>query len=229
MWERRERKIVYTLDVESYAPEITALTRPWLEAWARRIGAELVVIGTRQFPDWPVVYEKLQIYTFAQELNADWNIYVDSDALIHPDTPDFTLLLPRDTVAHNDSDMAAIRWDYDRFFQRDGRNLGSGNWLAIASSWCIELWKPLDDLTCAEAVSRIHPTAFEARAGVSPHHLIDDYVLSRNIAKYGLKFQSVKSLQAAHGVVGDFFRHDYLLPTDAKVSALKQVLTDWKL
>lgn len=225
----RERKTVYTLNLGPYAPGITALTYPLLKAWVSRIGADLVIIDERRFPTWPVCYEKLQLYERARERQDAWAIYLDSDALVHPDTPDFTRLLPRDTVAHNDVDMAAVRWDYDEYFLRDGRHIGSGNWLAIASDWCLDLWRPLDDLTLDEARERIHPAAFETRAGITPDHLLDDYVLSRNIARHGLKFTTIKRVQEQTGCAGEFFHHDYLLSEADKIASLKQTLTNWKL
>ena len=225
----RERKTVYTLDIGPYAPSITALTRPLLELWARRIGADLVVLNERRFPAWPVCYEKLQIHERARERGDDWSVYLDADALVHPDTPDFTRFIPRDTVLHYDADVAAVRWDYDAYFQRDGRHIGSGNWLAVASAWCLDLWRPLDDLTLEEATARIHPVAFERRVGITPEHLLDDYVLSRNIARFGLKFTTVKRVQEQTGCVGEFFRHDYLLTEDEKVEVLTKTLIDWKL
>jgi hypothetical protein len=224
-----ERKTLYTLNIGPYAPEITALTYPLLTAWARRIGAEFVVIDEARFPTWPICYEKLQIHERARERQDDWSIFLDSDALVHPDTPDFTRLIPRDTVAHNDVDMAALRWDYDEYFMRDGRHIGSGNWLAIASTWCLDLWRPLDDLNREEAVARIHPPAFEREAGITPEHLLDDYVLSRNIARFGLKFTTIKTVQEQQHIAGEFFFHDYLLPVADKVKALKATLTRWKL
>jgi hypothetical protein len=160
----------------------------------------------------------------------DWNIYVDSDALVHPEAIDFTELLPKDTVAHNGQDMANVRWTYDRFFRRDGRHIGSCNWLTFGSDWCVELWKPLDDLTLAEAVRMIRPTVNEAQTVVTADHLIDDFTLSRNIAKYGLKFTSVQKLLVDHGLEGaEFFWHVYTLPADEKVDAMKKVLKNWRL
>lgn len=226
----RERTTVYTLNLGPYAPEVTALTYPFLRRWVSRMGAELVIIDERRFPTWPVCYEKLQIHERARERGDDWMIYIDSDALVHPDTPDFTRLVPRDVVLHFDVDMAAFRWDYDEYFMRDGRHIGSGNWLTMASAWCRDLWHPLEDLTLAEALSRIHPVAFEQRVGITPAHLLDDFVLSRNIAKYGLKFNTLKRLQQETGFVGEFFHHDYLLPDEAaKVNSLKTMLGKWGL
>lgn len=231
MWQRSERKTLYTLNLGgTYAPEITELTYPLLRHYARRIGADFHIITERKFPDWPPVYEKLQIYELAQEHENDWSIYVDGDALIHPETIDFTQHLPRDTVAHVGIDMASVRWKYDRFFMRDGRNIGSCNWFAIASDWCIELWKPLDDLTPAEAIAQIQPTVGELTSIITPEHLIDDYTLSRNIAKFGLKFQKLQDLVKDLGLPdANFFHHLYTISSAEKVEKLKEVLTTWKI
>jgi hypothetical protein len=80
-----------------------------------------------------------------------------------------------------------------------------------------------------EAVSRIHPTAFERAAGITPDHLLDDYVLSRNIARFGLKFTTVQSVQEQQHCAGEYFFHDYLKTADEKVVVLKQMLVNWKL
>ena len=242
MWEKKVKKTVFTLNIDGYASEITALTYPLIEAYARKIGADFHIISERKFPEWPLTYEKLQIYELAQQMENDWNIYIDSDALVHPDTPDLTTLLPRDTVAHFGKDLAPVRWKIDRFFKRDGRNIGSGNWLAVASDLCIDLWKPLDDLTPQEAIANISPTVAELRSGViNKAHLIDDYTLSRNIAKYGLKckifrelFEELgyKEIKDANGQIvqpagGSFFYHHYLFATPQKVATLKQVIKNW--
>jgi hypothetical protein len=231
MWQKPTKKTIYTLNVGDYCPQITALTYPFIEAWARRIGAEFHVIRQRRFPTWPVVYEKLQIYELAQQAGNDWSIYIDSDTLVHPETIDYTVLLRRDTVAHNGNDMAAVRWDYDRFFLRDGRHIGSCNWFAIASDWTIELWKPIDDLTLEEALRVIHPTINEQRTvNITPDHLIDDWALSRNIAKFGLKFTTIQQLMVDNGLDGaEFFWHAYTIPPDQKLKTMQEVMKNWKL
>ena len=238
----RDKKTIFTLNVDGYAPEITALTYPLIEAYAEKIGADFHIIGERKFPEWPVTYEKLQIFELAQQMENDWNIYIDSDALVHPDTPDLTSLLPRDTVAHFGSDFAPVRWKSDRFFQRDGRNFGSGNWLAVASDLCIDLWRPLDDLTPAQAIANIYPTIFEKVSGVvNRSHLIDDYTVSRNIARFGLKAKTFRKIfeeagykeaRNAQGQIireagGSFFYHHYLFPIDQKVVELKKIIRNW--
>ena len=230
MWQKPKKKTIFLLNVGGYDRRITDMTYPLIYFYAEKIGASIHVIRERRFPDWPVVYEKLQIYELAQEMNNDWNIYIDSDALIHPETIDWTEHIPRDTVAHNGSDMAGIRWRYDRFFQRDGRNIGSCDWFTIASDLCVELWKPLDDITQEEALANILPTVSELAGIITKEHLIDDYVLSRNIAKYGLKFKTFSDVLSETRLVGsDLLFHVYTLPTEEKIIELKKVLERWKI
>lgn len=236
------KKIIYTVAVDNYCPEICELTHPLIKHYAMKIGADFCVIDKRRWPDLPPVYEKLQIYYLAQEFNADWNIYIDSDALVHPDMFDVTNHIHKDTVMHNGMDMAGNRWRYDRFFQRDGRHIGSGNWFAVASDWCIDLWKPPDDLSYEQCLENIFPTAFELmptmkrddkeipKAVITRDHLIDDYILSRNIAKYGLKFHTVRDLQKKLGCPDDIYLwHQYVLTIPDKISAMKSTLKNWGL
>lgn len=231
MWQNRVKKTIFTLNVNNYSPEMTAFTYPLIQAYAKKIGADFHIITERKFPEWPITYEKLQIYELAQQMENDWNLYVDSDALVHPDTPDLTLLLPRDTVAHHRCDYAPTRWKTDRFFHRDGRHISSGNWLAVASDLCIELWKPVDDMTPAEAVANIQPSVIERTGGiVNAPHLIDDYILSRNIAKYGLKYVNIVDvLGKAYKEGGGFFYHHYLLPIEEKIEQVCRVLEKWQV
>lgn len=221
------RKVIYTLNAGgNYAPEITALTYPLLKRYANKIGASFHIITERKFPTFPVVYEKLQIYELGK--NVDWNIFVDSDALVHPDLFDITEHLHKDTVLHTGQDLAGNRWKYDRFFRRDGRHIGSCNWFTIGSDWCIDLWKPLDDITKEEAISNITPIQNEINSGViDPSHLIDDYVLSRNIAKYGLKFENLRNLQTKIGDRGEYFWHLYTITIEDKLKGMKETLTKW--
>lgn len=230
MWQKQMSKAIYTLNVDNYAPEIVALTRPLLERYAKKIDAELITITERKFPEWPPVYEKFQIYDLAQN-GYDWNLYIDADALVHPDLPDLTSFLPKDIVLHHGSDFAPIRWRYDRFFRRDGRHIGSGNWFTMASDLCIELWKPLSDLTFEEAKQNIFPTLDELNTVIKPDHLIDDYTCSRNIAKYGLKFISFRKLMEQYGFQGGgpWLWHAYTMPIEQKVVEMQRVLAEWRV
>jgi hypothetical protein len=229
MWEKPIKKQIYLLNVNNFAPRVTQITYPLIYHYADKIGADVHMITERKWPDAPPVYEKLQIYELAQKFGADWNIYIDSDTLINPDCFDFTAHIPMDTVAHNGKDMATHRWRYDRFFRRDGRHIGSCNWWAMASSWCIELWKPLDDLTVEEAISRIYPVVGELNSGeCESSHLIDDFTLSRNIAKYGLKHTTLIDVCQRVGYSGNgFLIHMYNCSEDVKIKEYKKVLVQW--
>lgn len=230
MWNKQIKKAIFTLNIDNFNPEITELTFPLINHYAKKIDAEFIVIKDRKFEGWPVVYEKMQIYELSQQMENDWNIYIDADALIHPDMIDFTAILPKDTVAHHGSDFASQRWKYDRYFLKDGRHIGSGNWFTLASDWCIDLWHPLDDLTLDEALNNIDPIAAEKNSGVfDKSHLIDDYTLSRNIAKYSYKFIAVRKLLEDLGrpQLQGMFWHQYLIPREVKPIEMRKVLKKW--
>lgn len=226
------KKTVFTLNIDNaYAPNITELTYPLLRAYAAKIDADFHVITKRRWPNTPPTYEKLQIYHLAQEMKNDWNIYIDSDALVHPDMFDVTSHLSKSIVLHNGIDMASVRWRYDDYFRRDGRNIGSCNWFTAASDWCLDLWHPLVGETIPSVVKNIFPIADEVRAGITAEHLVDDYLLSRNIARYGLKLRTVvdicQELRLAAG--SPFLWHIYRVPQEVKVTEMKKVLNGWGL
>jgi hypothetical protein len=221
------KKTLWTLNIENYAPEITELTYPLLLAYADKIGAEFRIINKRRFPDFPPVYEKLQIFELGQD--SDWNIYVDSDAVIFPDMFDVTERVGKDTVVHQGQDHAGNRWRYDDYFRRDGRDIGSCNWFTVASNWCLDLWHPLEDLSLPEAVERIHPILIERNAGVTPEHLIDDYTLSRNIARYGLKFKTVAQIQKENNDPGQYFWHTHRLTVAEKAKQIREGFSSLKI
>jgi len=230
MWQRPIKKTVFTLNVNDFAPQVTELTLPLMSAYAKKIGAEFYIIKERKHPDWPPVREKFQVAELAKEMDLDWAIFFDADALIHPETPDWTLFVGKDTVLHNGADQASIRWTYDKYFWRDGRNIGSCTWCVIASDWTIDdLWKPIDDLTYDEILERIHPTVEELNTVIKPSHLIDDFTLSRNIARYGLKFKTIIQLQTEVNLQGYFFYHIYTVTPEQKAIELKRVLKEWRI
>jgi hypothetical protein len=232
MWQKPLKKTIFSLALNGWQPEITEITHPLIKAYANKIGADFYLIKERKFSEkFHPTIEKLQIFDLGKEMGNDWNIYIDSDALIHPDFFDVTNHLNKDTVCHNGSDQADNRWRYDRFFYRDGRHIGSCNWFTIASDWCIELWHPLDDITPEEAISNIQPTVHERNTVITQEHLIDDYVLSRNIAKFGLKFTTVRNIMKNLGHAEDvgYLWHQYTLPPEEKVVKMKEVLKGWQL
>jgi hypothetical protein len=226
------KKTIFTLNLNpDVYKEITDYTYPLIKFYAKKIGADFYEINTRKFPEAKSpTYEKCQVYTLAQEMECDWAIFIDADAIIHPDTMDFTVHLSKDTVAHHGSDIASFRWKYDKYFLRDGRHIGSCTWFVIASDWCLDIYKPLDDMSLEEAYENIFPIATELKAGVQPYRLIEDYVFSRNIAKYGLKYISIATLLDKFNFSsGNLFWHIYAVSPEEKVAKIKDLLTQWEL
>jgi hypothetical protein len=233
------RKTLYTLNVNKYEPAVTALTYPLLRLYARKIGAEFFQITERKSPDWPLMYEKLQIFHLAKERGDEWSVYVDSDTLIRPDTPDFTAIVPRDHVAHYRYDFAPLRWYLDEHFLRDGRRIGTCGWFCMASNWCRDLWHP-SDLTPEETIARCFPVLFEAALGLKPEHFVEDYTISRNIARFGLKAIPLLQVEKQIGFRKEdddtdaggpgWFHHVYAVSPQAKVASLREVIYEkWKV
>src|SRR4051812_44162798 len=152
------QKTIYTLAVDGYPASITDLTFPLMRTFAHKIGADFHVIHERRFLDWPAPMEKLQVFDLANDAGDDWSIFLDADALVHPETFDFTEHLSKDTIMHHALDRSTVRFTPDRYIRRDGRFQSPGNWLAVASDWCRDLWAFPHDLTPAGALASIHPS-----------------------------------------------------------------------
>jgi hypothetical protein len=224
------KKTIYLLNLDDYEPHITSLTYPYITRYARKIGATLHIIKERRFPDWPITYEKLQIYELGKQHGNDWNIYIDSDTLVHPDLFDITEHLNKDTILNYANDSATARWKADEYFRRDGRWISTCGWFTIASDWCLDLWRPLDDLTPAQAVANCSPLNLECRIGIAAEHLVDDYVLSRNVAKYGLKYQTFLDLQReVENSDLQYFWHMYTISPEQKLEELKEMIKRWDI
>lgn len=221
------KKTLYTLCVNGFAPEVTALTFPLMRRWANKIGAEFVIIDKRKFEGAPITYEKFQIFELAQERGDDWSIYFDADALIHPSYFDPTALLSKDTTFSNGTDFTPIRFKPDKYFLRDGRFIGKGNWCLAASDWCRDIWRPLDDISIDDAITAITPTAQEEACGITAEHLIDDYTVSRNIAKYGLKHIISPELEEKYKIPAGHLWHHYLMPASEKLVLMQRQLMGW--
>jgi hypothetical protein len=234
------KKTIFTLYLNDYAPEMVKLTFPLMQRWADKIGADFHIIKERRWVDAPITYEKFQIYYLAKEIGSDWNIFFDADTLVHPDLGDVTSMIDKSTTMQNGKDIAVNRWSYDEYFWRDGRHTSSCNWFAVASDWCLDFWHPLEDISMEEALSRIHPNQAEVSAGVTPEHLIDDYVISRNIARYGLRFTTLerelnrledfRQGEANVSNIRSYLWHQYAMPDSEKILRMKTMLAiGWKI
>lgn len=231
------KKVVYTLALDGYPHEMTDLTFPWIEHYARKIKAEFEIIHERKFPDWPPTAEKLQLWELGQK--NDWTIFIDADALINPDLFDVTSVIQKDTVLFTGKDMANMRFRASKYDLRDQRFIGACTWFVVCSDWTIDLWRPLD-MTPEEAVFNIFPTNMERTTmvgdgtkSITPEKLIEDYICSQNIARFGLKHQTIEDhLKERFGRPYDaYYWHHYNVTIDEKILECLKVMNDprWKL
>lgn len=223
---------LYTLCVDNYAPEIRALTEPLLQAYARKIRARFIVIDERKHPDRPPVFEKFQIPELAAQHPADWHFFLDLDTLVHPDMLDPTLFLRKDEVMHFNFDMSNLRFAPSKYMLRDGRHLGSCTWWCIASDWNVDdFWRKPDRPT-AEIIENIQTTVDEKLAGITQDHLIDDYTLTQNVARFGLHVANIGEVCRRSNLLQglpDYIWHQYTMPVEQKVVEMKKKLREWKL
>jgi len=216
------KKVIFTLNVNGYSPEITEITFPLFRYYARKIGAEFRVITERKWPEWPVVCEKLQIRELAED--ADWVIFFDADTFVNPECIDVTCFLDDETCAHNGQDFANMRHRYDEVQVKDGRNIGTCGWLTVAPRKCFGLWDP-PDMPMKEIIERCTPSLGEAHFGITAEHLTDDFIMSRNLARHGYKHVCFMELLPKLGFdKGSFFWHAYTIPIEEKVRQMKEVL-----
>ena len=223
------KKDLYTLNIGNYEPEITAITFPLLKSYAKKIGADFKVITERKFPDFPIPYEKFQIYDLAKKSGAEWNLFFDADTLCYPDFFDVTTLVTKDvTIAHG-SDFSIQRFKPNEYFKRDGRFQGKGNWAGIFSDLCLDYYHPLDCFTKDEAIAQITPVVQEKNSGVSAEHLLDDFTVSLNIARYGLKHILIPELETSRNMPHGHLYHVYSMSSEEKLIRIKKVLLGWVL
>ena len=219
------RKALVTLNIgRSYLPEIYALTKPFMEIWARKIGAEFVEITDRQYPTIPIVnYEKFQLQAITSQY--DWTYFLDSDALVLPDTPDWAEQLnDKSKVIFSGVDNLLDRFAPSGYTRRSGSKVGACTWNVICSDWTgPDLWTPPQDF--AAACGKITPMWQEAKTGMCVRdHLIDDYQLSQNIARFGLKVETINNLCAQMGRAAAYYVHLYNCCAHDKLKAIRERL-----
>jgi hypothetical protein len=176
------------LATKDYAPELCAITIPTIQAYAEKIGADFNLIHERKFPDFPINYERLQIYEAGKDY--EWNFNIDADMVLGKELPDISLGAPKEYVRivmhFNLSEYFNI--EDNIFFARDGRGAGIVDAFLMTSHWTHDLWRPLPGKL------QDYESIFKEK---NPRR-ISEYCISQNLAKYGLKFS------------GAFFRGDQI-------------------
>lgn len=171
-------KNLFVVCVDNYQPDLCVWTIPTLKNYADKIGAKFNLITERKFPDWPPSYEKMQVHELGK--HAHWNILVDADFLLHPDLPDFTTMLDPTAIGVHYGFAANQYFKPNKYFIRDGRNQGLAGNFIMTSSLTHDLWTPLE-ISKEDALSQFK----------NPMQ-VDEFTLSRNLAKFGLKFSGVE-------------------------------------
>ena len=225
------KKTLYTLNVGDYAPEMMKLTMPLMKRYAEKIGADFEVITDRKYPDFPIPCEKFQIKERAEKNGDEWSIFYDADALIHPDMYDPTEVVDKSTTISNGTDFVHIRFrDAWNYFKKDGRQIGKGNWCMHGSDWCRDLWNDelLKKYTKEELIKYITPTVAELGTVIEPEHLIDDFIVSNNIARFSFKhvlLSEIKEMMRVNLLNSHW--HEYRSDVDRKVFYMKKTLLIW--
>jgi len=239
---KKVRKTLYTLALKGYAPELIEVTFKLMRKWAEKIEAEFYVIEDRKFNLYPT-YEKFQIYELSKERDDDFIYFLDADTMVHPDMYDpMTIITKEWTCAAYSNDYTPMRFRPDEMFLRDARYQGKGSWCIFCSDWTRDIWQPLpQDITYEEAVANIFPVNHEVNSiKKTPESLIDDYLVSRNIAKYGLKHTTISEIgesrkipftvnitQQGQLVGSPMLQHDYNRSLEGKIVWTEQLLNLW--
>jgi hypothetical protein len=175
------KKLIHCVYINDFFPELWGMCLPTIKQYAFKIGAELNIISQRKFPQWHINYEKAQVYEDGKY--ADANFLLDADILIHPDFPDFScnVTFPHH-IAFNDNYNASSKFKIDDniYFQRDGRDVGIASNAIISFKSTHDVWKPL----------KITPQEGRDITMVREGD-IDEYMLSYNMARYGLKYTGI--------------------------------------
>lgn len=174
-------KTIYTMVINDYMPELCKITIPTIKNYANNIGAAFVIIEDRKYQNWPITYEKVQIYELG--IDNEWNIFIDADTVINKDMPDLTNMLSPDHVGTHMAYNADRELPYDYYFIQDGRNIGLVTNFIITHNMCHQLWRPLDE-SVTSALNRLDTKK-------ASHHIVDELCISRNLARYGYKMTGI--------------------------------------
>lgn len=216
------RKLLVTLDINNYLPELTKITLPNLLSYSKKIGAEFQVIREPYDPRYPIS-GKFALYEIAS--NFDWIIFIDIDAIIHPNCPDFTIYLNKDTVLFSGFDPSPCRFRPSDYQLRDGRFLGASTFFTVFSDWTRDLWNP-ELLQDSERLLRtITPMSFEKFK--KPETLLDDCIVSHNIARYGLKATTIPDLANKYKFPPNSLFHLFNCTNETKIKAITNELQAW--
>ena len=171
----RHTKCIHVLATLDYAPDLCAVTLPRIEAYAKRIGADFNRITERRFPEFPINYERMQIYEYGK--GYDWNVNVDADMLIGDSLVDVTTRIPPEKVG-----TAMIFKLSEAFpiignpvFEKAADDIGIVDMFNVTTKLTHEFWRPL-------------PGPFEEYQNCSPRwgpRKVSEFCVSMNLHRNG--------------------------------------------
>jgi len=176
---------VWTMVVGDYLPELCEVTVPTIEAYADRIGADFRTITERRHPDWPMTYEKVQLYSESRD---GWTIFIDADTVVGEKMPDVTRHVPPGHVAFHMAYDAGKILPHDYWLMQDGRNVGVGTSFMAFQHGQRCLLEPFK-----EPFSTVQRRMLTAGTRL---HIADEYCASRNLARHGLDFIGISQISS---------------------------------
>ncbi len=185
------KNLVVTLDI-NYPKEITDLTFPYMQEYAKNIKADFRVITERKFPDLPIPMEKFQIYKMCQDY--EWTIFLDADCLINPNTVNFSNIVENNVVIV--SEYLDILNSNDPQFETK----------SVIGKYNLDLHSPFHFLACHKSQKNVvepwdNPLQYthyiNITKGMKKYNKpqewhLDEFLLATNIVKYGISTISVK-------------------------------------
>lgn len=205
------KKILHLVNIGDFFPELFSLSFPTVQAYAERCGYEINLITERKFPEFHINYEKMQVWEDGKD--ADINLLIDADVLIHPQFPDVKDIVPPHHIAFNDNYNASSKFNLNDYFLRDGRDVGIASNFVVSYRSTHDLWRPLE-ITPDEG----------RRITFVREGDIDEYCISQNMSKYGLRYT---------GITWEPWQREFLIHTGTgdKPLALRmahEALDKWK-
>jgi len=191
-------KCIHVVALNNWQPELCAITIPNLVAFAKRIGADFNLITEPKFPSFPPNYERFQIWEEGR--NYDWNFNIDADTILSKDCMDPTTYVDPRHIASSWGIDTRHFFDVtkDPYFARYEHIWGVADQFTLSSILTHDFWMPTE-MTFEEASKKCIK---EARQ-------VSEYILSRNMARFGLKHT---------GVFIDHSKHFTLMFTSSGIS-----------
>lgn len=213
------KKALVTTRVNNYFPELCQYTMPNLKRYADNIGADFIEIVDRIYPEAHPAYEKLQVHKIAPYY--DKTLLIDADMLFHPRMADLTEGVAMDQVGiwlqYKIKDTKLNLWETmdNKYFIKDGRNLGIAGCMVGCTKFTYDLFEPLPSMgEVLEMQTKIYRPA-----------IIDEYTMSLNLAKYSFKVGGIW-----HPWFGSLIYHAEMTTKNPThfLDTVKKIVEEWQ-